>query len=127
MSYTNAQLDGLAKNINLDVDVNTVSNEKTFIEKFKEYWALIKPLLETAKIITGPKVDEVIDKIISVGEVIVGNAVGNVKAKLKEFTDYWPLVRMPINAIATLMPGKKGKAFRQFIKMADIFCEQYNQ
>jgi len=125
MNYTNAQLDELAKNINTEVDVATVGSKPTFIEKFKEYWPLINPLLETAKVITGPKVDEVIDKIINIGEVIVGNAKGDTKAKLKEFTEHWPLVRMPLNAIAVLIPGKKGKAFRQFVKMADIFCEEY--
>lgn len=125
MSYTNAQLDALAQNINLEVDEKAIKNEKTFLEKFKEYWPLIKPLFETAKIITGAKVDEIIDKIINIGEVLVGEVQVDKKAKIKEFCQYWPLVRMPLNAIASLMHGKKGKAFKQFIKMADIFCEEY--
>ena len=125
MEYTNVQLNAIAKDINLGVNVDTIANETTFLDKLKEFWPLVKPLLEAAKIITGPKVDEIIDKIIEIIDILVGNVSGDKKAKIKEFCNYWPLVRMPLNAVASLMSGKKGKAFKQFIKMADIFCEQY--
>lgn len=125
MGYTNAQLDELAKGINLEFDESQIKNEQTFIDKFKEYWVVIKPILDAGKIFVGPKVDEVIDKVVTAGDVIIGEATGNVKEKIKDFTEHWPLVRTPLKLIAQIIPGKKGKAFRQFIKMADIFCEEY--
>jgi hypothetical protein len=50
---------------------NPDGDEKNaLLDKFTMVWGTVKPILETAKDLTGPKADKVIDEIIKIGDLL---------------------------------------------------------
>jgi hypothetical protein len=48
----------------------TGDERSKLLEKFAIVWGLVRPILVTAKDITGPKIDAIIDEVVKIGDLL---------------------------------------------------------
>jgi hypothetical protein len=51
----------------------TADEQSVLLEKFAVVWGIVKPILESVKSITGPKVDAIIDEVIKIGDLLAAS------------------------------------------------------
>ena len=93
-----------AKNLNVDMD----GDLPPYKEKFQEIWKVMEPLLQFAKAarITGPKVDAVLEEIITLGNGMANGDYSQESDFVSKLSGIWSKVRAALNLIA-LFPGEK--------------------
>lgn len=121
-ALTAQQFTALVSPISTGTITAVATTPADLLAKFKTYWPVAKGVLSTIKIITGDKVDKVIDKIIEGGDAIINAAPGTINDKIIEFCNVWHTLRGTISGIAQFIPGKAGAIIRDFIKVVDLLC-----
>jgi len=124
--FNSKQINDLAGNVDITSLSAPAATQGELIDKFKNAWPTAKAVMTAIKVITGTKMDAKIDKLIVIGDSIIGAAPEEIEGKIKDFCEIWNNVRAIVNTVSAIIPGKVGVIVRAFVKNLDLISDQYD-
>lgn len=94
------------------------------LEKLKEYWELVKTILNLIKRITPPETDKKIDQFIEIVDSLLdGSKAKNQSEILLEFKDLWKIIKPILLIIRAIVPPKAQIIFDIVIELCDSIAK----
>ena len=123
MGLDSKKLNDLAASINTKVDETTDTQPDKFLEKFTEFWPLVRSILKAVKIITGKRVDQAIDTFIAFGNDLTDDGVVE-NETVEKFSEHWVVIKPVLEKVTILTGAKIDKVIKEFIKLGDLIADE---
>ncbi len=120
MTLTKKELKQKASAITTKVDEHAEDVNSEFFKKFKIYWEIINPVLDTIQVFTPDKVDKIIQDIQLVGNDICDPEQEENAEIIEKYCLYWPTIKPILKIIKLVTPRKVDIIIDEFVKLSDL-------
>lgn len=117
-------LEDMASKVTVRISASDSDPDK-FIAKIQEVWPVVREVLDAVKVLTGDKVDKIIDDIIALGDKIAAGkgTVADQAEFIQKICKNWDKIRKVLKAVKIFCGKKVDRVIDKFIELGDLMAK----